>query len=176
MSEINEQRRFDWGPPVQAGDGLKEWLIYIVIIVILILGIWFLLDINSRNKITKAVKKDDIIVSVDQKLETFVPKDLKEAPVVQSEKPITAVPAKPADNISSKSFYVQLGAFSDEKSANEIYDLLRKDNIDALLLKPDEQFEIYRLVVGPYKTEKIAEDKAEQLNEIGFPCFVVEAQ
>ena len=102
---------------------------------------------------------------------------MKEAPVSQKEEPITSVQAKPADNnILSKDYYVQIGAFTDEKSANEIYDLLKKDNIDALLLKPDEQFEIYRLVVGPYKSEKIAEDKAEQLNEIGFPCFVVETQ
>ena len=175
MSSMNEQRRFDWGPPVQTGDGLKEWLIYIVIIIILSIGIWLLLDINGRKKITKAVKKDEVIVAVDQKIESIVPKDLKETTVKQPEKPAVTVPAKPA-NTHDKEYYVQIGAFEDEKSANEIYTLLKNDKIDAILLKPDEQFEIYRLVVGPYETEKIAEDKAEQLNEIGFPCFVVEAQ
>ena len=179
MSNNNEQRRFDWGPPVQTGDGLKEWLVYIVIIVILGLGIWLLLDINGRKKITKAVKKDEVIVAVDQKLETFVPKEFKENnnSINNQEKPVAAVEAKPASNaVPRKDYYVQIGAFGDEKSANEIYELLKKEKIDAILLKPDEQFEIYRLVVGPYETETIAEDKAEQLNEIGFPCFVVEAQ
>ncbi len=176
MSNVNEQRRFDWGPPVQTGDGLKEWFVYIVIIVVLCAGIWFLLDVNGRKKFTKAVKKDDVIVAVDQKLENFVPKDLKETTANQPEKPIIAVQAEPASNIPKKEFYVQIGAFEDEKSAQEIYTILKNDKIDAILLKPDEQFEIYRLVVGPYETESVAENKAEQLNEIGFPCFVVEAQ
>ena len=177
MSNMNEQRRFDWGPPVQTGDGLKEGLIYIVIIVVLSVGIWLLLDISGKRKITKAVKNDEAIVAVDQKLETFVPKEEYKEDKNKQEKPITAVEAKPAlNNTPKKEYYVQIGAFGDEKSANEIYELLKKEKIDAILLKPDEQFEIYRLVVGPYETEPIAEDKAEQLNEIGFPCFVVEAQ
>lgn len=189
MSDINEQsrfdkeppvqkRRFDWGPPVQTGDGLKEWLVYIIIIAIIGAGIWLLLDVNGRKKITKAVKKDDVIVAVDQKLDTFVPKDIKEEKTVnQPEKTVTAIQAEPAaKKIPNKEYYVQIGAFEDEKSANEIYTLLKNEKIDAILLNPDEQFEIYRLVVGPYETENIAENKAEQLNEIGFPCFVVEAQ
>ena len=170
------KRRFDWCPPVQTGDGLKEWFIYIIIIAVLSAGIWLLLDINGRKKITKAVKKDEVIVAVDQKLETFVPKDLKETTVSQPEKPVATVQPKPAISVPKKEYYVQIGAFEDEKSANEIYTILKNDKIDAILLNPDEQFEIYRLVVGPYETEKVAEDKAEQLNEIGFPCFVVEAQ
>lgn len=173
---MNEQRRFDWGPPVQTGDSLKEWFVYIVIIAVLGAGIWFLLDINGRKKITKAVKKDEVIVAVDQKLETFVPKDLKETTVTQPETTVSAIQPKPALNTPKKEYYVQIGAFEDEKSANEIFTLLKNEKIDAILLNPDEQFEIYRLVVGPYETENIAEDKAEQLNEIGFPCFVVEAQ
>ena len=181
MSDINEQRRFDWGPPVQTGDGLKEWIIYIVIIAVLGAGIWLLLDINGQKKITKAAKKNEVIVAVDQKLETFVPKEYKEAPPLEQEKTVVAVAATntnepPATKTLKNMFYVQIGAFTDEASANEIFGLLKKESIEAILLKPDEQFEIYRLVVGPYETEKIAEDKAEQLNEIGFPCFVVEAQ
>jgi cell division septation protein DedD len=183
MSDINEQRRFDWGPPVQTGDGLKEWIIYIVIIAVLGAGIWLLLDINGQKKFTKAAKKDEVIVAVDQKLETFVPKEYEEAPSIEQEKTVVAVAATNTDSTPAPKvktlknmFYVQIGAFTDEASANEIFGLLKKESIEAILLKPDEQFEIYRLVVGPYETEKIAEDKAEQLNEIGFPCFVVEAQ
>ena len=91
-----------------------------------------------------------------------------------TENTVQAMPA--AIETNKNNFFVQIGAFSDDASANEIYTLLKKENIDATLLKPDEQFEIYRLVVGPYSTENEAESKAEQLNEIGFPCFVVEAQ
>lgn len=179
---MNEQRRFDWGPPVQTGDSLKEWCIYLVIIAVLGVGIWLLLDVNARKKsIQLNNSKSKVIVAVDEKVETIVPKEennVKEEPQ-QLQNPNTgnAVQAMPAAIETNKNnFFVQIGAFSDDASANEIYTLLKKENIDATLLKPDEQFEIYRLVVGPYSTENEAESKAEQLNEIGFPCFVVEAQ
>ena len=179
---MNEQRRFDWGPPVQTGDSLKEWCIYLVIIAVLGVGIWLLLDVNARKKaILLNNNKSKVIVAVDEKVETIVPKEEKKttkAPQqVQNQSIENSVQAIPAAVESNKSnLFVQIGAFSDEASANEIYNLLKKENIDATLLKPDEQFEIYRLVVGPYSTENEAESKAEQLNEIGFPCFVVEAQ
>ncbi len=178
---MNEERRFDWGPPVQSGDSLKEWLIYLAIIVVLTIGIWLLLDVNSKKKPVKASKKTEIIVAVDEKVENVIPKEKnikEEAKSTQSSsnKVVTVQPSPVATSLPKNEFFVQIGAFSDENSANEIYSLLKKESIDATLLKPDEQFEIYRLVVGPYSTEGEAESKAEQLNEIGFPCFVVEAQ
>ncbi len=181
MANTNEQRRFDWGPPVQTGDSLKEWLIYLAIIVVIGLGTWLLLDVSVRKpKITKASKKSEEIIAVDQKLEAIVANDIQESSSTKEEKQpsLTTIQARPAENTNKhdKEFYVQIGAFADESSANEIFELLRKDNISAKLLKPDEQFEIFRLVAGPYENEKEAETRAEQLNEIGFPCFVVETQ
>ncbi len=187
MANMNEDRRFDWGPPIQTGDSLKEWLVYLVIVAVLGVGIWLLLD-NRMKKPAKTInnKQSEIIVAMDDKVETVIPKakEIKrseEKPVqvpvksenIQPVQPVQPVQAVPVVNTG---FFVQIGAFSDEDSANEIYNLLKKENIDAKLLKPDEQFEIYRLVVGPYVSENEAEDKAEKLNEIGFPCFVVEAQ
>ena len=181
MANTNEDRRFDWGPPIQTGDSLKEWLVYLVIVTILGIGIWLLLD-NRMKKPVKSTnnKPSEVIIAMDEKVENVIPKakeikKVEEKPVQVPQKtevvqPIQAVP------VVNTGFFVQIGAFSDEDSANEIYNLLKKESIDATLLKPDEQFEIYRLVVGPYTTENEAEDKAEKLNEIGFPCFVVEAQ
>lgn len=175
---MSEERRFDWGPPVQSGDGLKEWLVYLVIVAILGIGSWFLLDNNARKRASKVSNKDSKIVAVeqnlDQKLETFVPEEKEQN--VQKQESLTEVKNVPALTTTKIEFFVQIGAFSDEPSANEIYNLLKKENIPATLLKPDKQYEIYRLVTGPYSTESEAEKKAEQLNEIGFPCFVVEAQ
>ena len=71
-----------------------------------------------------------------------------------------------------------MNSHENEKYCNDLGKAIEQIDSDEFIDKylVDEQFEIYRLVVGPYETEKIAEDKAEQLNEIGFPCFVVEAQ
>ena len=179
---MNEQRRFDWGPPVQSGDSLKEWLVYLAIVIILSIGIWLLLDVNAKKKPVKSSKNSEVIVAVDEKVETVIPKEEKKltkneiAPQAEEQNVVPAVQATPVPSLPKNEFFVQIGAFSDEPSANEIYSLLKKEGIDATLLNPDEQFEIYRLVVGPFATENEAESKAEQLNEIGFPCFVVEAQ
>ena len=176
MSENNNsQRQFDWGPPVQTSDGLKEWLVYLLIVVVLGVGTWFLLDINDRKKTEKSLKMAKDIIAVEESEDVTPKKTITSAPKVSIEK--KDIEVKPyAPSIPKKEFFVQIGAFGDEPSANEVFDLLKKDNIPATLLKPDEQFEIFRLVVGPYETEKEAESKAEQLNEIGFPSFVVEGQ
>ena len=183
MANMNEDRRFDWGPPIQTGDGLKEWLVYLVIVAILGIGIWLLLD-NRMKKPVKGTtnnKQSEIIVAMDDKVENVIPKakEIKTAEVKPVSVPVKTEEVQPVQAVPvpvNTGYFVQIGAFSDEESANEIYNLLKKESIDAKLLKPDEQFEIYRLVVGPYVTENEAEDTAEKLNEIGFPCFVVEAQ
>lgn len=172
--ENNQQRQFDWGPPVKSGDSFTEWVVYLLIIAILSAGTWFLLDI-TRKKRQKANEKPTAgIVAVDEKLEKVVPAGYEEAKVA----PVLATAPEEKNIVAkaSKGFFVQIGAFGDEASAKEIVELLKKEAVESTLLKPDEQFEIYRLVVGPFPTEKIAEDKAEQLNAIDFPCFVVEAQ
>lgn len=174
MADKNTQRQFDWGPPVKAGDSFKEWLVYIVIVVVLGIGTWFLLDINDQKRTEKSLKMAKDIIAIDQENESVTPKkQINKQQVVEPRKAEVTTP-KSVQTVPQKKFFVQIGAFEDEPSANEIYELLKKDNIPAVLLKPDEQFEIFRLVVGPYSTEKEAENKAEQLNEIGFPCFVVE--
>ena len=189
MAKEQPNRQFDWGPPVQSGDSANEWLIYIVIIAVLAVGTWFLVDIN-KQKYSRAENKSSSLVAVDNSLDSVVPgKDYVEAPEALPEKSseITEITIKygpegiekadsaSSSNTSDKSYFVQIGAFGDENSANEIYGLLKKEGIESTLLRPDEQFEIFRLVVGPFATEEMAEKKAEQLNAIDFPCFVVEA-
>lgn len=174
MTKENTQRQFDWGPPVKSGDSFSEWLVYIVIIVIMGIGTWYLLDING--KVIKQKKAAAGKIVEDQKLEKVViTKDYEEAPVekeTENQQPavVAAVPAVE----ETHRFYVQLGAFADEQSAREIFDMLHNQNIESTILPPDAQFEIYRLVVGPYSSEKEAESKAEQLNSLEISCFVVE--
>lgn len=191
----NEQpnnRQFDWGPPVQTGDNMKEGLVYVIIIAILGVGTWFLLDINKQKHSRGSVRPSDI--EVDNKLDNVIPEKRYEKPhgnpseitikYAPKDDKSTGISSSQTGSVNTltqsqqnqKGFFVQIGAFGDEASAREIYELLKKEDVVATLLKPDDQFEIYRLVVGPYPTEKQAEDKAEQLNAIDFPCFVVEAQ
>ena len=168
---------------------MRKFFVYFVIIAVLSVGIWFLLDINDRKKTERNIKIAKNIVAVDQRKEVIVSQNKSKSNINEQQKDPALqnkeeteiansdkAPQKQALNLPTNNYYVQIGAFGDEPSANEIYNLLKNENIEATLLKPDEQFEIYRLVVGPYSTEKEAESKVEQLNEIGFPSFVVEAQ
>ncbi len=154
MSETN-QRQFDWGPPAGSGDGFKEWLIYFVILALLGIGAWVLLDINGRNGAPTATPVATSAVSNVQPL--AVPPTEERLPEIMP------------------SFFVQLGAFADEESAREIYAQLVEDGLSPRLAGPDDQYEIYRILLGPFQSEEEAENKAEQLNSIGLHCFVSEA-
>ncbi len=155
-----EKRQFDWGPPASpAGDTFKDWLVYLIIIILLSGGVWALLDINGRQ--------DDAPVVEETESRPTEPAPASVAVVVE---PVpTAVVDRPAPR-----FFVQLGAFSDEASAREIFNQLEAEGFSPTLAEPDAQFEIYRIFVGPYPDETAAEDVAEKLNAIDFHCFVIE--
>lgn len=154
MPEIN-QRQFDWGPPANGSDGFKEWLVYFVIIAMLGVGVWVLLDINGQ----KAVVVSPVKTVVNNTVMTLP------APVA----PVPVELAPPAR------FFVQLGAFADEASAKEVFAQLTADGFAPTLAAPDEQYEIHRVLVGPFQSEKEAEEKAEKLNALEFQCFVIES-
>ncbi len=163
MSEAN-QRQFDWGPPANAGDGIKEWLIYFVIIILLGAGVWVLLDINGDRSAPST--------SATEKAVPAAPSMNVNASVGTTgvSQPMTAkiqVAAPPK-------FFVQLGAFADEASAKEVFNQLTTDGFAPTLAPPDDQYEIHRVLVGPFNTEKEAEEKAEALNALGLHCFVSE--
>ncbi len=168
MSEISKndagnaaKRQFDWGPPASpAGDTFKDWLVYLVILVLLSGGVWALLDINGRN--------EDFVPSVaPMRTVASSTAAVASAPVnIESPTPVAVAPVA--------KFFVQLGAFPDEASAREIFNQLETEGFAPTLAEPDEQFEIYRIFVGPYPAEAAAEDVAEKLNAIDFHCFVIE--
>ncbi len=157
MPEVN-QRQFDWGPPASAGDGLKEWLLYFIIMFLLGSGVWVLLDINGQ----KAPLKVHVEAPVTKAVSPDVP-----APAAQQS--VVTAPSVPKSR-----FHVQLGAFADEASAKEVFNQLAADGFSPTLAVPDEQYEIHRVLVGPFDTEQEAEDKAGQLNALGLHCFVTE--
>ncbi len=162
MPEAN-QRQFDWGPPANAGDGVREWLVYFVIIILLGAGVWVLLDINGGAKapLPAAPAKVTQAVSVNAMAGAGT------AGASQSMNAKVQVAAPPK-------FFVQLGAFADEASAREVFNQLTTDGFAPTLAPPDDQYEIHRVLVGPFNTEKEAEDKAEALNALGLHCFVSE--
>lgn len=160
MSE-DKQRQFDWGPPAGAGDSLKEWLIYLVIMALLGVGVWILLDINGNKNQAAAVRP-------------ATSPAMPSVPVSTSSGSI-AVPAKTAASAPARKFYVQLGAFADEASAREVFDQLTADGFSPTLAAPDDQYEIHRVLLGPFAGEFEAEEKAGQLNALGIHCFVSES-
>ena len=69
----------------------------------------------------------------------------------------------------------QLGAFGDEESARLVYEKLKSLGYQGSIVLPSEQNELYRLVIGPFKTEKEADAISRKLNELDFPSFVIES-
>lgn len=84
-------------------------------------------------------------------------------------------PASALPPARKPSFHVQLGAFGDEETAKATFEQVKKKGFDATFLAPDEQFEMYRVTMGPYSEEPEANRIARQLNELDFPCFVIES-
>ncbi len=170
MSENNklndktaDNRHFDWGPPANgAADGLKEPLLYLVILVLLGGGVWVMLDINGKKPpmMTRTTAVEAVAVKNSGVDDKIVPDH--GLPAVQ--------PPVPAGR-----FFVQLGAFADEASAREIFSQLTADGFAPTLAEPDQQYEIFRIFVGPFADEKEAEEKAARLNELDFHCFVIES-
>ncbi len=162
MSEAN-QRQFDWGPPANAGDGVKEWLIYFVIIILLGAGVWVLLDINGAR--VPAAEATTKAVPAASSMNVNVSAGKAGSSQSMTAKVQVAAPLK---------FFVQLGAFADESSAKEVFNQLTTDGFAPTLAPPDDQYEIHRVLVGPFNTEREAEEKAEALNALGLHCFVSE--
>lgn len=156
------KRQFDWGPPASpAGDTFKDWLVYLIILVLLSGGVWALLDINGRQE--------------DMPAPALRHTESRQSAPPQASAAATVEPVQPAvvDRPVPR-FFVQLGAFPDETSAREIFNQLEAEGFAPTLAEPDAQFEIYRIFVGPYPDEAAAEDVAEKLNAIDFHCFVIE--
>lgn len=152
-----DNRQFDWGPPSSTGtDGAKEWLVYIIILVLLTGGVWILLDINGQKPAPPPPTSKETTTADSGKIQ-----------------PGTLTHKEPA--IPASKFFVQLGAFADEVSAREVFDQLHSEGFAPTLAEPDHQYEIYRIFVGPFASEAEAEQKAQQLNELEFHCFVIES-
>lgn len=161
MNENNQNesdssnRSFDWGPPANSFfEGLKEWLVYVILLLLFATGAWFFLDINA------------------QKME-----NAQKIIALPAAKPLTQIQSnsKPLEEKQEGSFQVQLGAFADKKNANTSYDALKAAGFEPTLSEPDSQYEIYRVSVGPFSSEQEAEKVSEQLNSLNFHCFVIES-
>lgn len=184
---MTDTRGFDWGPPAKSSDGLKDYLIYLIIVIALGFGIWILFNIreDKASKVYRSVVKQELTKPLQSATQTSA-KGPSIEPLVgyNDAKPLhsNAQRAKASGKapdleivFSEKlEFYVQLGAFEDEASASEIYNFLKENDFNPILKAPNEQLEVYRVVVGPFTSEADADYRAEKLNELGLPCFVVE--
>lgn len=151
-----ESRDFDWGPPANnLIEIIKEWLVYIFLIILLGLSIWFFIDISSiKNQVVKIAP-------------------LTANKVANSQKTLAAK-ADSESQTTNTCFLVQLGAFTDRKNAEKAIIALQNHGFSPKLSKPDSEVEIYRVSIGPFNTEEEAEKIVEQLNSLEFYSFVVE--
>lgn len=150
-NENNSTRNFDWGPPSnKTSDKLKEWLVYVFLLIILGAGIWGLLDLKSKKS----------VLSTPTKIPSIAKQENSEQNVS-------------LDNAGI--YIVQLGAFSNEETARAAYKSLVSKGYFPDFAEPDDEYEIYRVSLGPYQSEKEANKVSENLNSLDFSCFVVES-
>jgi len=167
---FDSRRNFDWGPPIGlVSDRMKEAALYVFVFLILAGCGWFLFDSTREIKTTP-----DVVDTKAEQMETkhlqepIPPKPIEQKKPAPQPEPTPSVPAK-------ATFMVQLGAFADEESTKETLDRLKKSGFTASTSAPDEQYEMYRLFMGPFADEAEAESLSRKLNELDFPCFVIES-
>lgn len=186
---MKDKRTFDWGPPPEKGDSLKDVLMYFFIGVVFFGGIYMLLDtgkkpdyVATENESEEvSVKKAPNNVSsykADNKTLVQQQNFVKQPQPPEVTKPPVEITYKAsgveAQFQSKPQFYVQMGAFADKESAKEIYKVLKQTGSDPILKVPDRKNSVYRVLIGPFNSEADADYKAEKLNELDLPCFVVE--
>jgi cell division septation protein DedD len=178
------KRSFDWGPPTARwADSLKEWALYPVLLVLLALGAWFLFapaDFEAMR----------FIRPPDRSAGGSAPAGVSSRPPPAAASPPGAQPSSPSAPTSPvplpettsppsppppPSYIVQVGAFGDEESARDTMQRIRDVGFETILSEPSEQFDMFRLLMGPYASELEAEKAARQLNELEFYAFVIES-
>ena len=175
---MKDKRTFDWGPPPQKGDSLKEVLVYFFIGVIFFGGIYMLLDVGKKPSYI-AVEDEALETSTPQKSTIVYSKDMNKYEPVNMKKQPAEIPELPSVEIAYESknnivaetqnkpvYYVQMGSFTDEASAAEIFKMLKDIGSEPILKNPDEKSEFYRVLIGPFNSEADADYKAEKLNEL----------
>ncbi len=75
-----------------------------------------------------------------------------------------------ADSASSVPVYIQLASTSNQSWAQARVDELRGANLNARVLMPNENYDRYRVVLGPYPNRQDADNIGRRL---GQPYFII---
>lgn len=127
-----------------------------LVVILLCTVAWVLLDINGRNNrpAVNVITKPAGEMALDEVKKSYQPPEAARA---------------------STKFFVQLGAFADETSAREVFEQMTAEGFAPTLAAPDENYELFRIFVGPFDSAHQAEEIAQRLNELDFHCFVIES-
>lgn len=173
MTKDQPSQQFDWGPP--AGglfESVREWLVYPVLLVLIIGAGWALIDTDPSPE------RDSRPRAAGVQSGPVGPRDGQAIPPVVP--PVGALPIeRPAPagvaDSAGPAYYVQLGAFADETGAREMFRKAEIAGYPASMSVPDEHYDMYRLLMGPYATEQEAEQWSRKLQDLDFPSFVIES-
>ncbi|MBF0543502.1 MAG: SPOR domain-containing protein [Candidatus Riflebacteria bacterium] len=163
----NIQREFDWGPPSESvSESWKDYFIYGFFLIFCVLAILLLIDFKKEQPFedqngSKTDKRQVITNSNSNSIEEV--------------KTIQEITQKPKTINSKTLFTVQLGAFVDEETAKKAFSQITTKGYVASMTVPNDEFEMYKVFLGPFSNEKEANKIANELNESDFPCFVIES-
>jgi len=163
---IDNSRRFDWGPPANpVSERFGEWTLYIVLIALIGLLGWFLIAASVTTG-----GSTEVAASSESDSGASQPPDEK-----NEVKKIFSGTREEPEAKSAPTFMVQLGAFGDKDSAEAYCRKISEMGFSVKIALPDTQYEMFRLLAGPFKSEKEAETFARKLNELEIPSFVIES-
>jgi cell division septation protein DedD len=172
----NAKRDFDWGPPAETGsESFGEFWVYLFLGLLLIGGGWLLLSTSSRE-MPNTTTEEETASATPSLFSGSAAATVATAPRPgPTTGPVPISPRAQSEIMPRRFFMIQLGAYGDEEGAREAYQKLSTLGFKASISLPDEQFELYRLLMGPFNSEAEAESLARKLNELEFPCFVIES-
>lgn len=143
-------------------------VLIILLLLVILMSVVFVLGISvgRRQKVASAKMTEELPPVVVKEMEPE-----KELP-----KPEKVEETKAKESISvSKFYFIQVGAFSSEKSAQSLAEKFREKNYPVKVVppSPNEKTQVYRVRIGPYLKIEEAKNVLGKLKQTGKENYFI---